>query len=170
MDCRTFRSRLREVDPQGRDRAAGDRVADRLDEEARRHAAACAGCAADLRALSLLAFGSPSGPEAGLRPGFEERLKARLASGPARSGASWLDAIDWLARPSLGIAAALLAVTAGVYVWVAPRSSPSPSADLALLVEGDPVLDRLLSGESVGLLESPSGENAAAATSIEEGR
>lgn len=176
MDCRAFRARLRGPAADAPDRTGPG--AGRLDEAARRHAAACPKCAADLRAFTLLALGSPAGAAPGPGPGFEERLRARLASEAARAGAgaarpeaSWLDAIGWLARPALGMAAALVVASAGLYVWVAPGPSPSGSVDLAQMVEGDPVLDRLLAGETVGFLASPSlDEEALSAGAAEEER
>jgi hypothetical protein len=128
----------------------------------------------DLRARRLLRLGSDPGAApatdvaaAGLRPGFMERLRARIAAdaraaspvasrpaSPASAGAGpagWPDALGALARPALALGGAA-AVLAGAVLLLSPAAPAGAGGDtLAALVEEDPDLFALLGGEWGGL-------------------
>ena len=130
MTCRRVRDELRLA--AGRDVPAA----------ARAHLESCASCAAEARALSLLRLGSARDEEATLRPGFEERLGARLLSeAPAAAPSPWNGGFDRLVRPALAAAAALALVCAGLFAQVA---SPPGGGDLSALLETDPVFASIL--------------------------
>jgi hypothetical protein len=126
----------------------------------------------DLRARRLLRLGSDAGAApatdvaaAGLRPGFMERLRARIAADgraaspvasrpdfPASAGANpagWPDALGALARPALALGCAAV-VLAGAVLLLSP-AAPAGADTLAALVEEDPDLGALLGGEWGGL-------------------
>jgi hypothetical protein len=133
MTCREFRETLRRP---GRDEPGPEML---------RHAETCQGCAAEARGALLLRLGSGGGEDAAPRPGFEERLKARLASGPAATTTSaWNGGFERLVRPALALAATLTVLCAGFYIGVA---LPEPGGDLASLVETDAVFTSLLAGD-----------------------
>jgi len=149
MSCRRIRERLR--------RGAGAEPGD----EARRHLASCPACAAEARAILLLRLGSEPAPGATLRPGFEARLRARLLSGTGASRAPLgYGGFDRLVRPALATAAALVLVCAGLYVQVA---APQGDADLASLLESDPVFTSILTADPDAVFADPQG---AAATEV----
>jgi hypothetical protein len=119
----------------------------------------------DLRARRLLRLGSEAGPAgaSGLRPGFMERLRARIesekrqaagAGGASGLGsAGWLDALGALARPALGLAFAVL-ILAGAFLLLSPLLPGGGGDDgdtLAALVEDDPALSALLGNEGSGV-------------------
>lgn len=136
MDCRSFRDEL------NRARAGA------LPDEIRRHAESCERCGVELRAARLLSLGS--GPAEGApRPGFSERLQARLKTESARLPAGWADAVGLAARPAFGLAAAAALVSIGLYTAI-PNAAPRD--DLALLVESDPLVGPLFVESPVGLL------------------
>jgi len=125
---------------------------------AQRHAASCPACAAEARAARLLRLGSESAEGAAPRPGFEERLLARLASGPVPSGRpAWNGGFELLVRPALGLAAALALLCAGFYLQTAPERE----GDLASLVENDPIFAPLLAGDPGAFFEESQGAPAA---------
>jgi hypothetical protein len=126
MTCDAFRSALRD--------GAGE------SDEMRGHAASCPRCAADLRSHRLLLLGSGDGAPAP-RPGFEARLRARIAAAPDRRG--WTDALAPIARPALVAAALVAFAMIAIHGWVGSRQA----SDLALLAEEDPSLFALLEGD-----------------------
>jgi len=145
MTCREFRDEVRR--PRALDLSAA----------ARRHGASCPACAAEARAAQLLRLGSGSTEGAAPRAGFEERLRARLASDPAPSGRpAWNGGFELLVRPALAVAAALTLLCAGFYF----QAAPDREGDLASLVENDPVFAPLLTGNPGAFFD----ESQAAAT------
>ncbi len=137
----------------------------------------------DLRARRLLRLGSGAGaagasgaadtagaagavgaPGAGgLRPGFMQRLRARIeaeeraaaAAGAAgREPADFLGALGALARPALGLAFAV-ALLSGVFLLLSPSAPAGASGEggdtLAALVEEDPALSALFGSEAGGV-------------------
>jgi len=147
MNCRRTRKLLR--------RAAGGEIAD----EARRHVESCPACAIEARAHLLLWLGSERDEGALVRPGFEQRLRARLQAETtvARSSA-WNGGFERLVRPALAAAAALVLVCAGLYVQVA---APQGGGDLASLLETDPVFTSVLTVDPDAMFADP---NMTAAT------
>ncbi len=132
MTCREFRNALRRP-------GTGE-----APEEAMRHAAMCPACDAEARATLLLRLGSGGAGDATPRPGFEERLRARLASSPAAIRTpAWNGGFERLVRPALAFAATLTLLCAGFYVQVA---LPEPGGDLTSLVETDAVFASLIAG------------------------
>jgi hypothetical protein len=169
MTCREFRDELRRPQvsdlgdaarrPQASDLtdAARRPQASDLSDAARRHAASCPDCAAEARAALLLRLGSGVAEGAAPRAGFEERLLARLASDPAPSGRpAWNGGFELLVRPALAVAATLAVLCAGFYLQAAPQRE----ADLASLVENDPVFAPLLAGDPGAVFEGPQGAPA----------
>ena len=127
--------------------------------EALRHAASCPACASESRAALLLRLGSARDDGAEPRPGFEERLRRRLASGPAPSGSpAWNGGFERLVRPALAVAATLALMCAGLYM----RTASEPGADLVSLVESDPMFTSLLAGDPGSIFgeEQGAGETA----------
>lgn len=115
----------------------------------------------DRRARRLLRLGSDAGP-AELRPGFMERLSARLgeeeraraaAADPAAAGDA-LGALAALAHPALAMALAA-ALLAGVFLFLSPSGSNDGSGDtLAALFEGDPSYEALVADGGSGWLSA----------------
>ena len=141
MSCRRTRKLLR--------RAARGDVAD----EARRHIESCPACATEARAHLLLRLGSERDRGALVRPGFEQRLRARLLAEPAVARSStWNGGFERLVRPALAAAAALVLVCAGLYVQVA---APQGGGDLASLLETDPVFNSILTVDPDAMFADP---------------
>lgn len=129
MDCRDLRERLR-----------ADIV--RLSVDERRHLEACPTC----RATRLLWLGSGGDTEVVPRPGFGERLRARLQAEPEVSvEPRWNDALGWAARPMLGVGVASVFLAGALYV-VAQRGT---TADLMALAESDSVLGAVMADGTV---------------------
>jgi len=149
MTCRQVRDELRGA--AGRD-ATGD---------VRAHLTSCPSCAAEARALRLLRLGSARDEEATLRPGFEERLRARLLSEPAATAAPspWNGGFERLVRPALAAAAALVLVCAGLYLQVA---GPAAGGDLSSLLETDPVFGSILTTNPDAIFPDPQAPQAEA--------
>jgi hypothetical protein len=132
-----------------------------LSAEALRHAASCPACAAESRAALLLRLGSARDDGAEPRAGFEERLRKRLASGPAPSrSAAWNGGFELLVRPALAVAATLALVCGGLYL----QAVPEPGADLVSLVDSDPVFTSLLTGDPGPIFGEEQGAGATAET------
>jgi hypothetical protein len=145
MTCREFREKLR------RD---GTRA---VSGETLRHAATCAACAAETRALSLLRIGSERDEDATPGPGFEERLRARLAGGPPRAPApAWNGGFDLLVRPALTLATALVLLCAGLYIG----AGGAQSDDLASLVDSDAIFTSVLGMNPDAMFAEPQGTPA----------
>jgi hypothetical protein len=141
VTCREFRNALRRP-------GSGEPGREML-----RHAETCPACAVEARAALLLRLGSGGGEGAAPRPGFEERLKARLASGPAASTTpAWNGGFERLVRPALAVAATLTLLCAGFYVRVA---APEPGGDLASLVETDALFTSLLASDAGEIFPVP---------------
>src|SRR5262249_6811788 len=108
------------------------------------------------RAERLLRLGSERDAEASPRPGFETRLRARIASDGAvaadPAGAAWTEGLHGPGRPALALATTLAIVCGGLYVQ---GTSQPGEADLASLVEIDSVFDSALGGDPGVLLEDP---------------
>ena len=147
MICRQVRDELRRA--AGRD-ATGD---------VRAHLGSCPSCAAEARALRLLTLGSVRDEEAAVRPGFEERLRARLLSEPAAAAAPspWNGGFERLSRPALAAAAALALVCAGLYMQVA---GPAAGGDLSSLLETDPVIGSILTTNPDSIFPDPQASEA----------
>jgi len=129
-----------------------------LSAAALRHAASCPACAAESRAALLLRMGSARDENAEPRAGFDERLKARLESGPTPSGrAAWNGGFELLVRPALAVAATLTLLCGGLYLQTAPELG----GDLASLVENDPVFTSLLAGDPGSFFDEDEGAPAA---------
>ena len=149
MTCRQTRDYLRRV---------GVDIAhlDNLPAEVSAHLRSCTGCLSQRRVVWLMRMGSGSGTGAPA-PGFEDRLRQRLAGGPGLSSDPSLEAaapfavtdsmgaiFADLARPALAAAslvaalslAALLSVRAGVFSGGGP--------DLSLLANADRHTDAIL--------------------------
>jgi len=147
MNCRRTREQLR--------RAAGAGVTD----EARRHIESCPACESEARAGLLLRLGSERDEKATVRPGFEDRLEARLQAEAAVAGTSaWNGGFERLVRPALAFASALLLVCAGLYVRLA---APQGGGDLASLLETDPVFTSILTASPDAMFADPQGAPAA---------
>jgi hypothetical protein len=114
----------------------------------------------DRRARTLLRLGSGAGAAGtngepgvagapGLRPGFMERLLARLET---EGGAGRADVFGTLARPTLGVALALT-ILAGVFLFLSPTAPGAGEGGdaLATLIDDDPVLGALLARDGEGL-------------------
>ena len=124
-----------------------------LSEAALRHAASCPACSDQARAALLLRLGSEPDEGAAPRPGFEERLRARLAAGPAAPRKPvWNGGFELLVRPALAIAATLTLLCAGIYIRVA---APERGGDLASLVETDPVFTSMLGSDPEAIFAGP---------------
>jgi hypothetical protein len=130
-----------------------------LPPPAQRHLASCAVCEREARALRLLILGS--GP-AGERPraGFGDRLRVRRGALPATTTVGFGDALRVSRRPIL----ALVLVTALLCVGflVAMPAAPPPEDRIATLLEGDPVLRLVATGEPAAWLTAPSPDSATA--------
>lgn len=149
MNCKECREELR--------RTGGAAMS----ADALRHAASCPACAAESRAALLLRLGSDRDVGAEPRPGFEERLRGRLASGAGPSGSpAWNGGFELLVRPALAVAATLALVCAGLYLQVAPE----PGADLVSLVESDPVFASFFGGDPGSIFAGEQGDGATAET------
>ncbi len=132
---------------------------DGLDAAGWSHLASCPRCASEVRAAALLRIGSEVPGGAAPRPGFEARVLARLEAeagaaavlgpadlrpaGAASPASGWVEAVGALLRPSLALACALAIAAAGLYL----AAGPATGADLTELLEQDPVLGRVLSGD-----------------------
>src|SRR5262249_51955868 len=141
MHCREVREELRRSE------------ASRWSAAALRHASSCRACGDEARAVILLRFGSEPGAEELPRAGFEDRLRARLASlseAPRRS--TWNGGFEVLGRPALAAGAALTLLCAFLYVRVA---SQEPGGDLVSLIDVDPVLTSLLGDAPDEILAEP---------------
>jgi len=110
----------------------------------------------DLRARRLLRIGSdpeadaPGAAPSGLRPGFMERLRARLAAEERQAAEGWTDALATLSRPALGMACAAV-IIAGALLLLSPAVPSEPGErdegdTLAALVEDSSTLGTLLDG------------------------
>jgi hypothetical protein len=146
MNCRECRDELR------RPGAAAPSA------EALRHAASCTACAAESRAALLLRLGSARDDGAEPRAGFEERLRARLASRVPSRSTAWNGGFELLVRPALALAATLALLCAGIYL----QAAPEPGEDLVSLVENDPVFTSLLSGDPGSIFGEEQGAPATA--------
>ena len=146
MNCRRIREQLR--------RAAGGEITN----EALRHIDSCPACAAEARAQVLLRLGSAVDENVTVRPGFEERLKARLLAeaGVARTS-PWNGGFERLVRPALVAAAALVLVCAGLYIRIA---APQGGGDLTSLIETDPVFSSILTANPDAMFADPQGVSA----------
>jgi len=146
MTCREFKVEMH-----------GSRKSD-WSPELLRHLESCPACAAKSRAALLLRLGSGGDEGAVPRAGFEERLRARLAYGPAPSrGHAWNGGFELLVRPALAVAATLTLLCAGLYV----QTTPERAGDLASLVENDTVFASLLTGDPWEILDASQGAPAA---------
>jgi len=140
MSCRPFLDDLRNTP--GREPSDATRA----------HLASCPSCAAEARALRLLRLGSARDDEAAVRPGFEERLRARLLSEPGTAATSpWNGGFERLVRPALAAAAALALVCAGLFVQV---TFPA-EGDLSSFLETDPVFGSILTVNPDAIFADP---------------
>ncbi len=122
-------------------------------EAALRHAASCPACTATMRAALLLRLGSGRDDDATVRPGFEERLRARLVTEAGIPKApAWNGGFELLVRPALAVAATLCLLCAGLYVQV---SGPEEGGDLASLVETDPVITSVMAVSPDAIFAGP---------------
>jgi len=118
----------------------------------------------DLRARRLLQMGSEAGT-AGLRPGFMERLRARMAAEERAAAAGGalgpagdpVGALAALARPALAFALGAVILAGAFFAWSPQPSARADQETLAALLEDAPALQALLSGEARGLLPLDNG-------------
>jgi anti-sigma-K factor RskA len=109
--------------------------------------------AAEARAHLLLRLGSERDEGVMVRPGFEQRLRARLsAEADVARTSAWNGGFERLVRPALAAAAALVLVCAGLYVQVA---APQGGGDLASLLETDPVFTSILTTNPDAMFADP---------------
>jgi hypothetical protein len=103
------------------------------------------------RERALLRLGSERPDDAVTRPGFETRLRARIASGdrsPLAGGtaaADWSAAVVALLRPALGAAAALALIAAALFYQAASGVTSAQTADLTSILSTDPAFSVVLS-------------------------
>ncbi|HEU4400926.1 MAG TPA: hypothetical protein VFT43_02360 [Candidatus Polarisedimenticolia bacterium] len=139
IDCREFERALRAPELTG---PTG---------EMRAHASTCRDCAAALRGALLLRLGSERPGDAVTRPGFEARLRARLAAARAVAPEpDWNAAVGALRLPAFGAALVLVLCSAGFYLGAA--STPAVDSGLASLIESDPAWSAVLSDGAGALL------------------
>jgi len=124
----------------------------------------------DERARRLLQMGSDAGP-AGLRPGFVERLRARMAAvereaaeeRAAAAGGAFgpagdpVGALAALTRPALAFALGAVLLAGAFFAWSPQPSARADQETLAALLEEAPALQALLSGEARDLLPLDNG-------------
>ncbi len=138
-------------------------------EAMRRHAAGCPACATALRAALLLRLGSDRPQDATTRPGFETRLRDRIAAAggfaaaPERSATGdWSAAIVGLLRPALGAAAACALIAAALFYQAASSVTTAQTADLTSILSIDPALGVVLSDDTATTAAAAAGADAAA--------
>jgi hypothetical protein len=121
---------------------------DNLPPEVSAHLRSCTGCLTQRRVVWLMRMGS--GAENGApAPGFEERLRQRLAESPAAAGAvstgeSMGAIFAGLARPALMAASLVAALSLAAYLSVRAGVLEGGGPDLSLLASADRHADTVL--------------------------
>ncbi|HEV8120772.1 MAG TPA: hypothetical protein VGQ67_07245 [Candidatus Polarisedimenticolia bacterium] len=131
-------------------RRSGDDIAhlDNLPPEVSAHLRSCTGCLSQRRVVWLMRMGS--GAENGApAPGFEDRLRQRLAEPPAAAATSFAEEsmgpiFAGLARPALMAASLVAALSLAAYLSVSAGVFSGGGPDLSLLASADRHNDAIL--------------------------
>jgi hypothetical protein len=142
MTCKQVRDYLRR---------SGDDIArlENLPPEVSAHLRSCTGCLSQRRVVWLMRMGS--GAENGApAPGFEDRLRQRLAEPPPAAvtasfaGESMGPIFAGLARPALAAASLVAALSLAAYLSVSAGVFSGGGPDLSLLASADRHADTVL--------------------------